>query len=302
MGKKVDKRARAKEFLTEFVAVHPEGEERTKAEELVKFLTADNSSEKAASLLSDGILRQDEFSRTMDEGREALSTKEKEVSTALEAIAKERKDVWGWYDSAKPRLDHYDQLVREGKIEALTKTGTKPGEKPGEKPAVTATTNGTGISQEDLDKKMQEFAGEAVPVMAVMSHLGMRHYKEFGEILSPKEMTELTQHTDVTRLGLEGVYDLVHKDKYDTKAKEADDKRIEEIKAEAHKAGMAAQAKAAGPGYPVAGSVEPAMPDLFEQTDEQRKAADAESDPAAMAAAYRAKVAETSADDPGFVG
>ncbi len=298
---KVNKRARAKEFLTTWVAAHPEGERRTKAEELVEFLTDDESPEEAAAQIADGTLRQDEFSRNLDEGRGKLTAKEKEVSDALEAIGKERKDVWGWYDTAKKNLDHYDQLVRDGKIEALTKgTVTKPGDKV--VTAGTPQTNGTGISQEDLDKKMQEFAGEAVPVMAVMSHLGMRHYKDFGEILSPKAMTELTQHADVSRLGLEGVYNLVHKDRYDTKAKEADDERIEAIKAEAHKAGMAEQAKAVGPGYPVGGASEAALPDLFAQTDEQRQAAVVASDPAAMAAAYRAKVAEVSPDDPGFVG
>ncbi len=302
MAKKVNKRARAKEFLTEFVAAHPEGEKREKAEELVKFLTADDSPEEAAAHIADGVLRQDEFSRNLDEGRETLTAKEKDVSDALEAISKERKDVWGWYDHAKPRLEHYDQLVRDGKIEALTKGGevTKPDDKV--VTAGTPQTNGTGVSKEDLAAEMQKFAGEAVPVMAVMAHLGMRHYQDFGEILSPKAMTELTQHADVSRLGLEGVYNLVHQDRYDAKAKDVDDKRIETIKAEAHKAGMAEQAKAAGPGYPVAGAPEAALPDLFAQTDEQRQAAAVASDPAAMAAAYRAKVAEVSPDDPGFVG
>ncbi len=299
---KVNKRARAKEFLTDWVAAYPEGEERTKAEELVELLTNDKSPEDAAARIADGVLRQDEFSRNLDEGRATLTAREQEVSTALEAISKERKDVWGWYDHAKPRLEHYDQLVRDGKIEALTTgDGVKRVKNPAD-PAGTASTNGTGVSKEDLAAEMQKFAGEAVPVMAVMSHLGMRHYQDFGEILSPTAMTELTQHADVTRLGLEGVYDLVHQDRYAAKAKDADEKRIEGIKAEAHKAGMAAQAKAAGPGYPVAGAPDAALPDLFAQTDEQRQAAEVASDPAAMAAAYRAKVAETAADDPGFVG
>ena len=84
----------------------------------------------------------------------------------------------------------------------------------------------------DLDAREQL----AVKYMNVSNRLGIRHFREFGEDL---DMDELINDPRVKTLGIQGVYDVKFKDRYDEKAKlsrDADRAKFEaEIRADERK-------------------------------------------------------------------
>jgi hypothetical protein len=173
-------------FLAELLAQVPADQQAAAREALAPTIET----------LGAATLRQSDYSRAMDEVRQA----------------QERTEAWkqeldGWYAQNQARL-------------TADPTPT-PSPSPIQSPA-------NGLTREDLTKELhRELAIREQAAIAAIVHtneLSGRHYATFKE---PLNIQALMADPDISKLGLPGVYDKHYKTKYDELAKKAEDARIE---------------------------------------------------------------------------
>lgn len=160
-------------------------------------------------------LRQDEFSRKLDENR----AQQQAAKVAQEAADAEMARLNEWYATRQAALAEYDRLKAEYDRLAQASTGQPPPKVP---PALDPSKFVT------IDQ-LKEVEQEALAVMTLVPFLSAKHYAEFGEVLDPKA---LLAHPKVREVGIGGVYEEVYKDRYAQKAQQAATVKEEQIRAD----------------------------------------------------------------------
>jgi hypothetical protein len=93
-------------------------------------------------------------------------------------------------------------------------------------PAAPVVPNANVLTREDMLKELQTREQAAVAAIVSTNELASRHFATFHE---PLNIRALMADPEVTKLGLEGVYDKVYKTQYADLAKKADDDRITKL-------------------------------------------------------------------------
>ncbi len=290
----VDKAKTATSFLAGVLALLPE-EARAGAQVTFDLI---GTTELARNHVAERTLAQADYSRGQDELRTsraadaaALVTERQSLVEATTSMNTERDASWNWHEKHKtafadPGVKAALAALEAGKPVVPGAVSPKPGEVT--PPAVDTSKF---ITLEDHKKAQETFATEALSVMNQLQELSSVHRDDFGTRLTAAEMHTLETHAEVSRLGLAGVHQLVYAEQYTAKATAAQEKHDEEILEKGRLAGVAEASKAAGPGYPIPGA-QPQVLDALDLTAEQQVEAAKESEPAAMAAAYSAKVVD----------
>jgi len=171
---------------------------QTKAREVL----AGDAVSDALDTLGDAALRQQDYSRGMDE----VKTRKAEVEAWHGTLT-------DWHKNVKDTV-------------AIGEAAKKAGWKPGDPLPVGDPTNTppAGVSREDVDKILTEREGNYAAFAGQLNTLVLSHFQNFGEVL---DTVALMKDPQVKDIGLMGVYQERFKDKYAEKAKKADDERIE---------------------------------------------------------------------------
>lgn len=211
--------------------------------ELLAHVPADRQAEVREALaptvevLGAGALRQSDYSRAMDEARQAA----------------ERAQAWhqeldAWYAQNAAKLTANPTTTQPTPAANPTLTTGSPIQSP--------ATAVAGMTREEIAAMLAEREQAAVAAIVHTNQLSGKHYATFKE---PLDIAKLMADPDMPKMGLLGVYDKHYKAKYDELAKQAEDARIE---AEVQKR-LAASRSSVMP-YPVAGR-EPSPLDALEQ-------------------------------------
>lgn len=193
--------------------------------------------------LGSNVLRQDDYSRNMNE----LGTQR----TAAETAAAEAKAL---YDSNKAWFDEKQAELAE-LVALRAKVAGNPNPDPNAPKAEPKYVTPEALA--DLERG-------AVAFMDELSDLKLQHFQQFGELLDARK---LLQHPKVQQLGIRGVYAEVHKPQLDARAakqaQEAEDKiRLDE------RTKVLAQSASQHHPYPIRGN-EPSTLDRFERAPDQ---------------------------------
>jgi hypothetical protein len=225
-----------KSFLAGVLARLPEA---LRAQAEATFAAAE--AESALEVLGTGALAQPEINRRFDE----IKKKETEL------------DAWHgqlteWFEQKKTDLAELDALR------------AKPAPTPELRPNGQPTPNGhvdpsRFISREDFDKTLAAQERGALAFFDQLNQLSLRHFKDFGEVLNT---TPLLTDRRLAQLGLEGIYQELHKEQLEARAKAAREAEVEKIRQEER---TKLQAELAGQHhpYPVRGN-EPSTLDGIE--------------------------------------
>jgi len=293
-----EKAQRAQAFLTGLVALVPEGPGRDQAQAIFASL---GTAETAAEYVASHVLRQEDYSRSMNEGKEATTKKQSELDALVTSLQGERGRLDEWWKVNEPVLKEAKALKDAGKWPTATTPTPVPTVVDPLKPAPTPTPTDANrpLTQADLDARLKQFGEEALPIMSMIPKLSLEHFKTFEEVL---DVDTLTRHPKLPELGLMGVYKEVYKEKLDKIEADAETAKIDAAKEEGRKEAREEILKSSGPPYAFMGQTPTAPIDLLEQPADVQKAAVDASDPAALAQQYMQKVNEVSPDDAGWVG
>ena len=219
--KQEDKKAQAAEFVKSVLAEISEDQRETVKEAL--------ENDKVLGLIGDGVLRQSEFSRGMDE----LTTRNTEVEAQLAKSDTIFKDNVQW------RADNEQGVaVLKAENERLKKAlavGDGVGDPdPEGDPSPPGFDSSRFVSKEDFDKAVNDrIAGverDGVKLMSVMTRLTTQHLKEFDEVL---DTDALIAHANEKKLHIDTAYDDFIKDRVEEKRQKEFDEKIEAAKKEA---------------------------------------------------------------------
>jgi len=297
-----EKAQRAQAFLTGLVALVPEGPGRDQAQTLFASL---GTAEAAAEFIASSVLRQEDYSRSMNEGKEAATKKQGELDALVASLQGERGRLDEWWKVNEPVLKEAKALKDAGKWPPAALPTPVPTVVDPLKPAPTPTpidANRPLTAAEldaRLDARLKTFGEEALPIMSLIPKLSLEHWKAFEEVL---DVDALTKHPKLPDLGLMGVYQEVHKDRLDKIVADAETAKLDAAKEEGKKEAREEILKSSGPPYAFMGQTPTAPIDLLEQPPDVQKAAVDASDPAALAQQYMQKVNEVSPDDAGWIG
>lgn len=198
--------------------------------------------------LGNNVLRQDEFSRSMNElgsQRTALTTKEAEATALYESNK-------AWYEQKQAELQELEQL--RAQVAGNGGGNPNPNPKPAEPKYLTA---------EDLAATERG----AVAFIAEANALTLQHFQQFGEIL---DIQTLLADKRVQQVGLRGIYAEKHKAQLDARAEKLKQEAEDKIRLDERTKVLASQASQHHP-YPVSGN-EPSTLDAFERPTDQRPA------------------------------
>lgn len=202
---------------------------------------AEELGEAGVQKLGASVLRQDDYSRSMNElsgQRTALTAKEQEAQAAYDANK-------AWFEQQQANLEELDRLRKGG--------ATVPGATP---PAAAAPK---AITEELLAKTLAETERGAVAFFTDLNQLSLQHFQQFGEILDTQK---LLTHPKVQQVGLRGVYAEVYKPQLDARTTKQAAEAEEKIRADERQKVLAGQASTQHP-YPIRGN-EPSTLDGLE--------------------------------------
>ncbi len=295
-----EKAQRAQAFLTGLVALVPEGPGRDQAQAIFASL---GTAETAAEYVASHVLRQEDYSRSMNEGAEATTKKQGELDALVASLQGERGRLDEWWKVNEPVLKEAKLLKDAGKWPGSPTPTPVPTVVDPLKPAPTPTPvlvdANRPLTQADLDARLKQFGEEALPIMSMIPKLSLEHFKTFEEVL---DVDTLTKHPKLPELGLMGVYQEVYKEKLDKIVADAETAKIDAAKDEGRKEAREEILKSSGPPYAFMGQTPTAPIDLLAQPADVQKAAIDAADPAALAQQYMQKVSEVSPDDAGWHG
>lgn len=206
-------------FLAGILAQLPE-ESRGKAQEAIEALEGNG-------------LRQSDYSAKMNELRT-----EQEKANALYTSNTE------WFEANKTRLQELDTLKGEIASGTLIRADGAT-RRPENAPAA------TGVTEEVVIKKIDEFGRDAVGVIAEVQNLSNTHFAQFGE---PLDTTQLFTHPKAQQIGIRGVYNIVYADRLKAKADAAAKAKEDQIRADERTKTLAEVNGRAIPQYPASGS------------------------------------------------
>lgn len=146
-------------------------------------------SEDVAAFIGDGVLRQSDYSRLLND-----------LQARSKALDKVHDDQVDWYN------------VNKAALEAAAGRSGEPAPQP------------TGVDRKFVEDLVNERETGVGSFVAQTSDLQMRHFKTFGEPLS---LTELMADPEAKSLGILGVYQKKFATKYAEKAKAEEDARVD---------------------------------------------------------------------------
>jgi len=289
---KEDKQQIAKEFLDGLLLTLPE-DQRGQAQEIFNQYT---SAEAAAEHISSHVLRQQDYSRKMNEGQAEIQSERDKLADQLAALQQERQQVNEWWEVNREALVDY-RNIKSGQPTNTKETSMSGNTKPQPSPST--------LTKEELDRQLQErfnkFGEEALPVIEIYNVLGAKHMHTFNEPLGLEDWTKVRSHPKAREAGLEAAYNEVFRSRYDELRTKAEEDKLEAAREEGRKQAREEMAKQ-GPPYAFSGAM-PSIPlDILEQPETALREAQDALDPAALAAEYRQKVQEADPNDPNWVG
>lgn len=279
------KQQKATSFLQGILSFVPDAQ-RAQAVELFQSL---GNVELAAEHIASHILRQDDYSRVMNEGQEHLRTKQADLDALVESLSRERTDVGAWWDANKTALEDYKRI--KGSSDGNGNSNTLP---PRDDDPLTKP-----MSRKDVEDLINRVSTQAVTVMETYNALSLEHYKTFGDALTKADFERIRAHPQIGEIGLVSAWRATYKDKFDAVATAARDADVKKWKDEGRKEAMDEFTRQSGPPYVVPGQA-PSVLDILEQPADAQAAAAKAANPEALAQAYMQKVAETSPDDAGW--
>jgi hypothetical protein len=229
-------------FLAGVLAKLPEAERAQ-----VKAAFEKPEAKDAVTLVGDSVLARTDYSKKMD----ALTATQAAVATHKETLD-------AWYEKNKAALIEHPALKAE--IDKLKAGGTDDDD----------DTKGKGMTVEEIQKlvdaQISAQAPDFVNLTAYMPTLALRHYQMFGEVLDAQELVA-NPKVGKPIVGQPGrVYSLpdAYQEKYGdrlaAKAKEADDKRVNDL-VEARLKDE--RAKLVGQPFPLRGDATPSVLDVL---------------------------------------
>lgn len=191
-----DKTEAAKAFMAGVLAKVPEGQRAA-------VQAAIEASPEALALIGDGVIRQEDYSRNMND---------------LAAAKKKNEDYYvelsTWHTGVKTEL------------ETLRAAKPAPVADPN-KPAPDG--NKADITKADVDAMLDTFGRDAAGFVAATNTLSMAHFQKFGEVL---DLRPLLEDKRIKELGLNGVYNEVYKEQLAAKAAAATAAETARLRAE----------------------------------------------------------------------
>jgi len=235
-------------FLAGVLAKLPEAERAQ-----VKAAFEQPGAKDAVTLLGDSVLARTDYSKKMDA-----------LTATQTAVATHRETLDAWYEKNKAALTEYPTLKAE--VDRLKAGGTGDDDDDKHK--------GKGLTAEEIQKlvdaQISAQAPDFVNLTAYMPTLALKHYQMFGEVLDAQELVA-NPKLGKPVVGQPGrVYSLpdAYQEKYGerlaTKAKEADDKRIDD---EVTKRLAVERAKLVGQPFPLRGDASPSVLDVLQTKD-----------------------------------
>jgi hypothetical protein len=170
------------------------------------------------TVIGDGTLAQSEFSRLTNE----LQTQQQELETRRQDVEGREASVEKWHGELTTWYDANKELVKKAKEGG---DGVKPNGNPNPNPGAGGTPPG-GFTPEQMEERIAQERAGYLNFAVDQNDLQREHFSKFGEFL---DLRPLLMHKDVAAMGLRGVYGLVHKErleKHATDAQAAHDKKV----------------------------------------------------------------------------
>lgn len=172
--------------------------------------------------LKDGVLRQDEFSRQLDD------------------IAKEKKRLEAWELEAKKTVEGWQTYVTETAAEAAAKADAlKAYEAKFGKLDATTTAATVGMSKADVEALLEErgktLFNSTIDGAVRVSTLQLKAYKDYGVEVDPKELIALANKEGVT---VERAFDLWAAPKIEEKRTKDFEAKLAAAKEEGRREGL----------------------------------------------------------------
>lgn len=236
----VDKPKVVSEFWAGVVAALPE-EKRGQAQEILGAITGTPA---ALDIAANGVLRQSDYSRQMNE------------------LAKKEAELTQWHGALTEWKAEQDAIYAA----AALKPDVQPQPQPQPKPAQPALDPARYVDRETFD----QFSREAAGVMAVSNALSVRHLQEFGEAL---DLLALMKDPRLGKdgMGLKEVYEATFADRYAAKAQATKEKELADLRA---KIESEVRAQILSTPYPVS----PNQPSSLDLIEAAQKAGDGKTD------------------------
>lgn len=194
--------------------------------------------------VGNGTLRQDEFSRAKDK-----------LAQDVAAFATKQAEWLDWHERAKPMVERAQAIIERA-------GGVDPALDPDRGDPDMAAIDPKKLEAE-IDTRAQSLASRmiaesernAIPFVATLNDLSMKHYATFGELLDTKALTADPRVYD-GKHGLVGTYEAIYGERYAERAKAAHEKELADARAagaqEAETKLRAQLASAADPRFPQA--------------------------------------------------
>lgn len=177
---------KGREFLTSVLQKVPEAQ-RADAQALVNQILA---SDVLLGEIETGVARHQEYSSGMDANRAEKAR-----------LQAHRQELVAWADTKEAELE-----ARNAALTEREKTLEKPTL---QTPAIDETKV---VSVDKYTRDMQTAEANFVGFVSEMTTIATRHLKQFNEVLDTKP---ILQHPKVRELGIDGVYQLLHKEQLD---------------------------------------------------------------------------------------
>jgi hypothetical protein len=168
----------------------------------------DTQATDALVVLGTGALAQPEINRRLDEIREQE-----------EAIKADYERLNGWYLQQETKLKTFDQIAAEnarlkgnGNLNLTAKKDDPP--------------PSSGFTKEDFDKAINERERAAATYFNATNRMAIEHLQRFGEVL---DLDDLARFSESKRVNIFDGYKEKFADRLASKAKEAEDARVNKI-------------------------------------------------------------------------
>lgn len=200
--------------------------------------------EDALDYVGDGVLRQADYSRVMNE-----------VAADRQKLDSERAWYNEWYAANQAAIA--ESVSTKTQLEKMQEQlrGLQGGGEPEQKPASAAPTIDTSkfLTKEEAQQLGQQIAMQGWNNTSAAATLAARHMKEFGDVL---DINALAQHAQKTGKNLQDAWSDMHHEQLEAKAKAAEKKREDELRRQIREEERAALLGSQGP-YPVPNNSEP---------------------------------------------
>lgn len=169
-----------------------------------------------------GVAGQAEIDRQLQE----LRAKETDLTAKATELDTRQAGLETWHGDLNTWAEKHAALVALGKKASDAKWD---GKTPAAPPNGEVKLPDNMVTKDDLSAVIAQERSAFLGYDLEKNNIQREHFKTFGALL---DVEPLIRHPQIKELGLDGVYQLVHKDALAAKAKEATDKREAEIRAD----------------------------------------------------------------------